>query len=74
MRLIDTETTKEALRNRISENIAECVNSVPTVQAVPLSELQAIINSGLYEDDKRKYKMICVLVSLYADKEFEHEQ
>ena len=31
MRLIDADATKEALRNRVGENIYECINNVPTV-------------------------------------------
>ena len=43
------------------------IKALSTVQAIPLSELQAIINSGLYEEDVIRYKMICALVNLYAD-------
>ena len=31
MRLIDADATKEALRNRVGENIDECIDNVPTV-------------------------------------------
>lgn len=34
MRLIDADAVKEALRNRISENIDECINNVPTVDVL----------------------------------------
>ena len=41
MRLIDANAVKEALRNRIGENIDECINNVPTVaetEWIPVSE------------------------------------
>ena len=34
MRLIDADALKEALRNRIGENIDECINNVPTVDVL----------------------------------------
>jgi len=34
MRLIDADMVKEALRNRISENIDECIDNVPTVDVL----------------------------------------
>ena len=34
MRLIDADAVKEALRNRICENIDECINNVPTIDVL----------------------------------------
>ena len=34
MRLVDADVVKEALRNRISENIDKCINNVPTVDVL----------------------------------------
>ena len=48
MRLIEADAVKEALRNRISEDIDECINNVPTVD-VP-DKIRAEIAD--YKDDK----------------------
>ena len=47
MRLIDADVAKEALRNRISENIDECINNVPTVDV--LEQIRAEIKQE-YDD------------------------
>lgn len=38
MRLVDADAVKEALRNRVGENIYECINNVPTVTASVLAD------------------------------------
>jgi hypothetical protein len=51
MRLIDADAVKEALRNRISENIDECINNVPTV--CDIEQLSATrYNNGFYDGAK----------------------
>lgn len=39
MRLVDADAVKEALRNRVGENIYECINNVPTVTASVLADM-----------------------------------
>ena len=39
MRLVDADAVKEALRNRVGENIYECINNVPTVTASALADI-----------------------------------
>lgn len=46
MRLIDADAVKEALRNRISENIDECINNVPTV--CDIEDIKADIEAARY--------------------------
>ena len=46
MRLIDADAVKEELRNRISENIDECINNVPTVDV--LDKIRAEIAENKY--------------------------
>ena len=55
MRLIDADAVKEALRNRISENIDECINNVPTVCDI---EQSAILMRKLYEEYEHNLEQI----------------
>ena len=48
MRLVEADEVKKALRNRISENIDECINNVPTVDV--LDKIRAEISE--YKDNK----------------------
>lgn len=57
MRLVDADAVKKALRNRISENIDECINNVPTVDAIPtqavkdaIAEIERKTNSGQWSE------------------------
>lgn len=50
MRLVDADAVKEALRNRISENIDECINNVPTVDVLDKIRAEIANHCGVNTD------------------------
>ena len=57
MRLIDADAVKEALRNRISENIDECINNVPTVDVLEQvsDEINKLKEPKVIQENKKNF-------------------
>ena len=51
MRLIEADAVKEALRNRVGENIDECIDNVPTV------DLTASVLADLLMEERIRGKL-----------------
>lgn len=65
MRLIDADAVTEALRNRIGEDIDECINNVPTVDV--LDKIRKEIQGNINYNKKMNYQGIVAGLLLTLD-------